>query len=138
MLRSHSLQKTALEYLGFFITRNGIQPIPKKVDAILNIREIKNKRELRRFIGLINYYRDMWVRRSHILAPLMISTSKKAKWQWTNEEQKAFEEVKKVIARDVLLAYPDFMLPFDIHTDASHTQLGSVISQKGKPIAFYS
>jgi hypothetical protein len=80
----------------------------------------------------------MWIRRSHLLAPLTIFTSKKAKWQWTNEKQRAFEEIKKVIAKDVLLAYPDFTLPFDIHTDASHTQLGSVISQKGKPMAFYS
>jgi hypothetical protein len=48
--------KTELEYLVFFITRNGIQPIPKKVDAILNISKPKNKCELRRFIGLINYY----------------------------------------------------------------------------------
>jgi hypothetical protein len=116
--------KPELEYLGFFITRNGIQPIPKKVDAILNINEPKNKRELRRFIGLINYYRDMWIRRSHLLAPLTALSSKKAKWHWTSEEQKAFEQVKKVIAKDVLLAYPDFTLPFDIHTDASHTQLG--------------
>ena len=42
------------------------------------------------------------------------------------------------MAQDVLLAYPDFNLPFDIHTDASDFQLGAVISQNGKPIVFYS
>jgi RNase H-like domain found in reverse transcriptase len=45
---------------------------------------------------------------------------------------------KKIIAREVMLAYPDFNEPFEIHMDASHYQLGAVISQKGKPIAFYS
>jgi hypothetical protein len=80
----------------------------------------------------------MWIRRSHLLNPLTALTSKKAKWHRTSEEQKAFEQVKNVIAKDVLLAYLDFTLPFDIHTDASHTQLGSVISQEGKPIPFYS
>jgi RNase H-like domain found in reverse transcriptase len=45
---------------------------------------------------------------------------------------------KKIIAREVMLACPDFNVPFKIHTDASHYQLGAVISQKGKPIAFYS
>ena len=40
--------------------------------------------------------------------------------------------------KDVLLAYPNFTKEFHIHTDASKTQLGAVISQEGKPIAFYS
>ena len=43
-----------------------------------------------------------------------------------------------MIGREVLLAYPDFNAPFEIHTDASRLQIGAVISQKGKPIAFYS
>ena len=43
-----------------------------------------------------------------------------------------------MIGCEVLLAYPDFNAPFEIHTDASKLQIGAVISQKGKPIAFYS
>ena len=43
-----------------------------------------------------------------------------------------------MIGSEVLLGYPDFNAPFEIHTDASKLQLGTVISQKGKPIAFYS
>ncbi len=46
--------------------------------------------------------------------------------------------MKNIIAKETLLAYPDFNKPFDIHTDASHTQLGAVVSQDNKPIAFYS
>ena len=45
---------------------------------------------------------------------------------------------KRIIAKEVMLAYPDFTKPFVIHTDASHYQLGAVVSQDGKPIAFYS
>ncbi len=127
-----------LEYLGYWINRNGIQPLPKKVQAIQRIAEPKNVRELRGFIGVINYYRDMWIRRSHVLAPLAALTSKKVKWHWGDEERKAFQDVKKIIAREVMLSYPDFSKPFVIHTDASHFQLGAVISQDGKPIAFYS
>jgi hypothetical protein len=127
-----------LEYLGYWITRNGIQPVSKKVEAIQNIAPPKTKRELRRFIGIVNYYRDMWLRRSDTLAPLSKLTSKTAKWQWTDIEQNAFEKMKRIISRATLLAYPDFNKPFIIHTDASHTQLGAVISQDNNPIAFYS
>ena len=48
-----------LEYLGYWVTRTGIQPVPKKVTAIHNITEPKTKKQLRRFIGIVNYYRDM-------------------------------------------------------------------------------
>merc|ERR1712016_45423 len=87
---------------------------------------------------MINYYRDMYPRRSEVLAPLASLTSKNAKWKWTDVHTKAFNDIKKIVSRDVLLAYPDFNETFDIHTDASKVQLGAVISQNGKPIAFYS
>jgi RNase H-like domain found in reverse transcriptase len=115
-----------------------VSPTTKKVNAITNIYTPTNKKEIRHFIGMVNYYRGMWIRRSHILAPLAALTSKTAKWQWSEEEQKAFDTVKWVISKETLLAYPDFDKPFVIHTDASHTQLGAVISQNNKPIAFYS
>lgn len=130
--------KHELEYLGYWITRDGIQPVSKKVEAIQRIAPPKNKRELRKFIGIVNYYRDMWIRRSHVLAPLAALTGKTAKWKWGQQQQWAFEKMKKIISRETLLAYPDFNKPFIIHTDASHTQLGAVISQNDKPIAFYS
>ena len=78
--------KRELEYLGYWITRYGIQPVAKKVQALLTVAEPKSKKELRRFIGMVNYYRDMWIRRSHVLAPLTCLTSKEAKWEWTQKE----------------------------------------------------
>lgn len=127
-----------LEYLGYWVTRDGIMPMPKKVRGITEIAPPTNKKELRSFIGLVNYYRDMWIRRSDVLTPLTALTSKTADWRWTDVEQTAFDTIKRIVAREVLLAYPDFNQPFVIHTDASAYQLGAVISQKNIPIAFYS
>ena len=121
-----------LEYLGYWISREGIQPMKKKVEAIMNIAEPKNRRELRGFIGTVNYYRDMWIKRSHVLAPLAALTSKNVKWEWGPKQQAAFNMAKRIMAREVMLAYPDFTKPFQIHTDASHYQLGAVILQEGK------
>jgi len=136
--RKSFFARTELEYLGYWITRDGIKPLPEKVKAILALEAPRNRKELRSFIGIVNYYRDMWVRRSHVLAPLAGLTSSKAKWHWGEKQEVAFQTAKKIIAREVMLAYPDFSKPFEIHTDASHYQLGAVISQGGKPIAFYS
>ncbi len=52
--------------------------------------------------------------------------------------KKAFDHVKATIARDVVLAYPDYSEVFEIYTDASSKQLGAVITQKNRPIAFFS
>jgi hypothetical protein len=57
-----------IEYLEYWITRKGIQPIRNKVEAILNIKAPKTTKQLRQFIGIVNYYRDMWFRRSELLA----------------------------------------------------------------------
>ena len=109
-----------------------------KVKAIMNLDEPKTRKQLRSFIGVVNYYRDMWLRRSHVLAPLSKLTSKTEPWEWGSKQKAAFALCKRIIAKEVMLAYPDFSKPFVIHTDASHYQLGAVISQDGKPIAFYS
>jgi len=137
-LYKSEIMKKELDYLGYTLTQNGIIPQAKKVEAIKRILPPKNKRQLRRFLGMINYYRDMWKRRSHILAPLTKLAGKNAKWLWTGECQKAFDEAIRMVSRETILAYVDFSKPFHIYTDASDYQLGGVIMQDGKPLAFYT
>ena len=55
------------------------------------------------FIGVINYYRDMWPRRSHTVAPLTKSMSIKRRFKWTQVKQDAFDKIKQIGARDTFL-----------------------------------
>ncbi len=100
---------------------------------------------------MVQYYRDMRAKRSEMLAPLTdlvgecgkTKTTKKNKikkkpWQWDPIHQQAFDNVKNAIAKEVVLTYSDLSKPFEIYTDASSTQLGAVIAQDNKPIAFFS
>jgi hypothetical protein len=64
--------------------------------------------------------------------------SAKAKFVWHDKEQKAFEDIKAIISRKRLLTYPDFLNDFHIYTDSSDYQLGAVIMQNDRPLAFYS
>jgi hypothetical protein len=59
-----------IEYLGYIPTREGIKPQLKKVQAILALNPPNNVKELWHFLGMVQYYRDMWVKRSEMLAPL--------------------------------------------------------------------
>ena len=59
-----------IEYLGYILSREGIKPQPEKVSAILALKPPKNVKELRRFLGMVQFYRDLWEKRSHLIAPL--------------------------------------------------------------------
>ena len=108
------------------------------MEAITNMAPPTSRKEVRKFIGVINYYRDMWPSWSHMLVPLTTLTSIKRNFKWTQFEQDAFEKIKLIVARDTLLTYPDFNETVKIHTDAIAFRLGAVISQKDKPIDLYS
>jgi hypothetical protein len=101
-------------------------------------QSVQNPQATTRFVGGINFHRDMWKNRSSLLAPLTALTSKNAPCKWTDEHQKNLDAIKRVIGREVPLAHPDFNAPFQTHTDACKTQIGAVMSQNEKPIAFCS
>jgi hypothetical protein len=59
-----------LEFIGYVITQDGIKPDPKKIQAILNLGRPKTICVVHHLIGLVvQYYRDLWEKRAHILAP---------------------------------------------------------------------
>lgn len=84
--------------------------------------------QLRSFLGMVTYYRDMWPKRSHILSPLTELLGTKH-YVWGEAQQKAFLQMKALIAKDTLLAYPDHNRTFMVDTDASDYQLGGRIYQ---------
>jgi transposase InsO family protein len=125
------------DWLGYWLTPIGLKPWRKKIDAILRLGTPRNAKEVRAFVGAITFYRDMWPHRSDLLAPLTELTGRGA-FTWTPRHQKAFDEIRALIAEDALLRYPDHNKPFHIFTDASDYQLGAVIMQEDVPVAFYS
>ena len=85
---------------------------------------------------MMNFYSDMWQKRSELLAPLTSLISKNVKYDWKEKHQKCFDAIKRVIGREVLFSYPDFNSLFKIHTDASKLRIGAVIFQKGQAHLF--
>ena len=136
--RKITLGQTDIEYLGFLVTRTGIQTMNKKVEDMVKMTPPKNTKEVRAFIRIVTCCRDMWTRRSHLLHTLTALTSPKVKFKWTDMEQEKFDGIKRNVTHNTLLSYSDFNKRFDIHTDSRDYQLGAVIIKNGKPIAFYS
>ena len=112
-----------------------------KVEAVKAIDVLTKVNDVQRFVGLVNYYRDMWIKRAHTLSPLTKPFSTKVKFKWNDVENNSFLDMKNIVGRDVLISYPNFSENIIIHTDArKNTDWGGggVISQNGKPINFYS
>jgi hypothetical protein len=140
-----------IEHLGYVLTRDGIKPQSNKVQAILVIEPPTGVKQLRHFLGMVQYYCDLWARLSNMLTPLtslvgecsQINTTKakgtkKVPWHWDEVHQREFDHVKATIAKDVVLAYPDYSKIVEIYTDASSKQLEAIITQDNRPIAFFS
>ena len=136
--KCHWFQSKA-PWLGHIITPTGILPNPDKIKPILQLAFPKTITELRSFIGMVNFYCAFWKQRADLMAPLTaLSGRSKGKLVQTPELLTAFNKVKSVIAENVLLSFPDPNLQYDIETDASDLQLGAVIKQQGRTIAFFS
>ena len=85
-----------MDFLVHWMTPTGIKPWKKKVDAILRMEQQRNQTQLQSFLGMVNYYHDMWPRWTHILAPLTNLMGKK-KFQWNKEQDEAFKQMKTLI-----------------------------------------
>ena len=136
--KCHWFQSQA-PWLGHVITPSGILPNPEKIKPILQLAFPRTITELRSFIGMVNFYRAFWKRRADIMAPLTaLSGRAKGKLTQTPELLAAFNKVKAAISENVLLVFPNPNIAYDIYTDASDYQLGAVITQNNRTVAFFS
>jgi RNase H-like domain found in reverse transcriptase len=81
----------------------------------------RNLTDVQSFFGAVNFYQDMYPKRSHILNPLheLTGLAKGSKFEWFPKHQQAFDKMKALMAQDAYIRYPDHNLPFHVYTDAS-------------------
>jgi hypothetical protein len=119
-----------MEYLGHIISKNGMQKDPKKLRIIEQVEPPRTKKQVRSFLGKINYYAKFMPGLSKAARPLAKLTGTKVAFQWGKEQQQAFQELKGMIIQDVVLAFPDVNKPYHITTDASDYAIGAVLAQE--------
>lgn len=135
--------KPQLEYLGYLIDSESIRPTQEKVKAVLCAPTPKDKRQLKSFLGMINYYGKFLSQLSSVLHPLNNLLRKDTPWFWDSHCQNAYQEVKDMLAANVMLTHYDPEKPLQLGCDASPYGVGAVLShveQDGstKPIAYAS
>ncbi len=127
------------EYLSVIISENSIHIDPIKVTGIAEWPMLMKKRELQSFLGFTNFYQKFIKNYSKVIKALTALT-RNAKWKWGSAQDQAFTELKKCMAKDVILAIPNEANPFMVKADASEGAISAVLSQKQnrvwQPVAF--
>ncbi|XP_068225197.1 uncharacterized protein [Palaemon carinicauda] len=132
-----------LQYLGYVIGSGEVSPVAAKVDAITKLSCPRSRREVRKFLGMVGYYRRFCKNFSEVVAPLTDLTSSKRKFFWTPVCEEAFRRAKDFLTSSPVLKAPDFGSPFAVEVDASDRGIGAVLLQKGPgdmqhPVAYMS
>ena len=140
-----SLIKSEVEYFAFTVSKDGIQPSPQKVKAMLNVADPENVKELLSWLGMVNYYRKWIPYMLTVLQPLNELLTKKTKWQWNERCKNSFRKICELLSSSEVLGVAHYDPSFDVElaVDASPYGLGYVISHKyengdERPIAYSS
>ncbi|BHF58444.1 hypothetical protein SprV_0100139600 [Sparganum proliferum] len=137
------LGATSLEFLGHLIDSNGIRPLPSKVAAIRDFPPPTSKRQLQRFLGMVNFYRRFLPNCADTILPLtnLLSGSKRT-FELTPAALTSFEQVKALLADATLLTHYHADAPISLMVDASNVAVGAVLQQSPPdstvPLAFFS
>jgi hypothetical protein len=147
MLRSNQLYAkfskcefwlTEVAFQGHFISVGGVSEGTSKVKDVLNWMPPTDVSKIQSFLGLAGYYRRFIQDFSKIAKPMKKFLEKNKDFEWTEECQASFHELKKHLTSAQVLILPDLTKKFDIYCDASRQGLGCILMQGGQVVSYAS
>ena len=134
-----SLFQTTITFLGHVFTNGTIAVDPEKTSAVRDWPVPTGVSDVRRFVGLVNFFRRFVPNFAALAAPLNdLLKSASGPFSWRSLQQLHFDLLKQALVSPPALHLPHFQNTFELTTDASEVALGAVLSQGGAPVAYYS
>jgi len=109
-----------VEFLGVVIGPEGIKIEKEKVKGVLEWLMLKCVKDVQKFLGLANYYRQFIEGFAKVARPLYDLVKKDKKWNWTERQERAFKELKEQFTKELVLAAPDIDKKMRMEVDASN------------------
>ena len=125
------IAQTEVQYLGRELSREGIQPDKAKIKAIQEMPTPESKKDLERFLGMIQYIGRFIPSLSETSAPLRILLKKETEWHWEQQQEEAYNKLKDLATTTPTLKYFDVEKQVELSVDASKYGVGAVLSQEG-------
>jgi hypothetical protein len=119
-----------VRFIGHEISEAGVTADPRRLDATLQYPPPKNQKQLRQFLGTCNFHNRFIVKYAEHVAPLLPLLNKGTKWEWKNDQQQAFQNLRSCFANSLQLSHPSEERRSEIHTDASKVRISAILSQK--------
>ena len=135
--------QNSVQYLGHIIEHNVTKPINDNVIPIKEFPIPKTKKNIRQFLGKVNFYRNYIPNVTQILEPFHNLLRKNVNFNWSDDCAKSFQQIKDYLCSEPCLAIYDPTKETIVQTDASITGIGAILKQKQedgiyKPVAFFS
>ena len=127
--RKCNFLKAHVQYLGHYISGQGLEPVPEKLESLQNMPPPTDLTETRKFLGFVGYYRKFIPKYSDIARPLTNLTRKDIPFEWSKACQAAFEMLKEYLLKEPILKYPKPDQPYILYTDASKYARAGVLTQ---------
>jgi len=121
-----------VEFLGVVIGPEEIKMEKEKVKGVLEWPTPKCVKDIQKFLGLANYYRQFIEGFASIARPLHDMVKKDKRWEWTEKQEGAFRELKERFIKEPVLAVPDLDKKMRMEVDASDYATGEVLSMECK------
>ncbi|KAJ3651676.1 hypothetical protein Zmor_017700 [Zophobas morio] len=118
------------KYLGHIISAEGCRTDPAKIKAVEHYPRPKSAKEIKAFLGLCGFYRKFVPKFAALAKPLTTLTKKDTNFEWKEEQQLAFDQLRTALMNPPILKYPDFTRPFILVTDASGIAVSAILAQK--------
>lgn len=120
----------SINHLGCVVSHRKVEVDPARLQSLREWPTPTDAAQVRRFLGAVGYIRSHLRNLGALARPLSRLTSAKVSWQWGEEEQEAFEQIKGVLADAAALSPPDYAHPLIMVTDASAKGVGAVLLQR--------
>uniref|UniRef100_A0A1B6GZR8 RNA-directed DNA polymerase n=1 Tax=Cuerna arida TaxID=1464854 RepID=A0A1B6GZR8_9HEMI len=121
--------QNSIPFLGYTLTESGLCMDSSKIKPILDFPSPTNRKQLKSFLGCINYYNKFIDHYAEAVQPLLRLTSKKTKFIWTSKDEAAFNNIKRLFLHTNILHHPDINKTFYLQTDASDYAIGGHLFQ---------
>ena len=125
-------------YIGHIISKEGIEPDPEKISAIMNMPKPTDVKGIQRLLGMLAFLSKYIPKMSQMTQPLRMLLNAGVEFEWSHEQEKAYKDIKTILTSKQVLAHYNNNLEVELYADASKDGMGACLQQEERPVAYAS